>query len=54
MNKREYDEGHKRKDVLNMQPGQRTLRIETKIAVAKMLHGKIHIAAIQETHIPHD
>ena len=61
-----FEEGGKRPQVLNMDQGNRTLSIvsinpdnltttESKLTVTHLLRkNKIHIAAIQETHIPHD
>ena len=62
MNRRKYNEGHKRQDVLNMQSGQRTIIVvslnpdnfasqETKIAITKMLQkGNTHRSTTRNTH----
>jgi len=66
MNKCTFQHGQTRKEVINMDAGNRTLCIaslnpdtfinpEQRITITNMLlMQKIHIAAIQETHIPHD
>ena len=62
MNRRKYNEGHKRQDVLNMQSGQRTLSVvsvnpdnftskETKITITKMIQKEnTHSSNTRNTH----
>ena len=65
LNKRTFGGEVKRTQLLNTQPGNRTISIasanpdnfitqETRLTITHMLKKKIHIASIQETHIPHD
>ena len=65
MNKCTFHQGHARKEIINMEAGNRTLCIaslnpdtfvnpEQRLTITNMLNQqKIHIAAIQETHTYH-